>query len=71
MTDKGYTEYVYGIDNDDSDESEVFVGWIRKFAKVTRCEDCKYYWETSDNTKPWCGYFGSDGFCSLGERKEE
>ena len=36
-------EYLYQIEDDESDESEVFIGWIRRHGKeLIRCKDCKH-----------------------------
>ena len=36
-------EFIYRIEDNESDESEVFIGWIRKPGhELIRCEDCKW-----------------------------
>ena len=64
-------EYLYQIEDDESDESEVFIGWIRRHGKeLIRCKDCKHYLagqyclNIDDYSKP-------TDFCSWAERKEE
>ena len=45
-------EFIYRIEDNESDESEVFIGWIRKQGhELIRCKDCKY-WQTDDGTFP-------------------
>ena len=61
------TEYIYKIDEDESDESEVFIGYIRRRSrKLVRCTNCIHY----DNCR--CEYldylYTSPGFfCARGE----
>ena len=72
-------EYIYQIEDDESDESEVFIGWIRKQGhELIRCKDCKYHRYDEKNGVPYCvscGYFWygwkDDDFCSWAVRKEE
>lgn len=36
-------EFIYRIEDNESDESEVFIGWIRKEGhELIRCRDCKH-----------------------------
>lgn len=36
-------EYIIEIEEDQSDESEIFIGWIRRHSKqLIRCKDCKH-----------------------------
>lgn len=76
------TEYIYEIEEDQSDESEIFIGWIRRHSKqLIRCKDCKYY-RDGDCWHEWNNdgriYYQSvinepnpDDYCSKAERKEE
>ena len=67
-------EYIYQIEDDESDESDVFIGWIRKQGhELIRCKDCKY-WETDDDESfcsDWGAYgTGAESYCSFAKRKE-
>lgn len=71
-------EFIFEIEEEDSDYTEVFFGWIRNHSpELIRCKDCKYY------TGKWCTKFSTKQFdindicktdndyCSMAERKEE
>ncbi len=67
-------EYIIEIEEDQSDESEVFIGWIRRHSKqLIRCKDCKHWYgkyhfcEIIDDSRDWDAY----DYCSIAERKEE
>ncbi len=74
-------EYIYEIESDEDNKSEIFIGWIRNHSQeMIRCKDCKSRSEVS--YKDILGfnlyrcYFHEcivrDGdFCSFAERKEE
>lgn len=74
-------EYIYEIEEDQSDESEIFIGWIRRHSKqLIRCKDCEYAIEEYDDGECYCDnkvngmiYIGNDWnhFCSWAKRKEE
>lgn len=71
-------EYIIEIEEDQSDESEVFIGWIRRHSKqLIRCKYCK-------NSKHWYGNrrlcflwneegvgVFDDGFCNYSMEGEE
>lgn len=71
-------EYIIEIEEDQSDESEVFIGWIRRHSKqLIRCKYC-------ENSKPWYGNrrlcflwneegasVFEDGFCNYAIEREE
>ena len=72
-------EYIIEIEEDESDESEIFIGWIRRHSKqLIRCKDCK---SSSPNQVYGCRINSfaddidkrmyADDFCSRAERKEE
>ena len=45
-------EYIFEIEEEEIDEAEVFVGWIRKHSReLIRCKDCKN-WCTGDGLFP-------------------
>jgi len=75
-------EFIYRIEDDKSDESEVFIGWIRQHGKeLVRCKDCKWYDMTdAGGTIEPIVYRCRRGsrlwrephdFCSKAERKEQ
>lgn len=38
------SEYIYEIEEDQTDESEIFIGWIRRHSKrLIRCKDCIHW----------------------------
>lgn len=51
-------EFIYRIEDNESDESEVFIGWIRKQGhELVRCRDCKWYLPNYTESP-----FDTDGF---------
>lgn len=37
-------EFIFGIEEENSDYAEVFYGWIRNHSpELIRCKDCKYF----------------------------
>ena len=71
---KTMAEYIYEIESDEANESEIFVGWIRNHSKeLIRCKDCKWNRETAWVNCPITEMFGrtTDNYCSRAERKEE
>ena len=66
-------EFIYRIEDNESDESEVFIGWIRKQGhELIRCKDCKLHGTNGDrlNCAVFCCTMPDCGFCFCGERKE-
>ena len=69
-------EYIYQIEDDESDVSEVFIGWIRKQGhELIRCKDCKFLrftgtvWKCQNRlVMMLCE---PNDYCSRAERKEE
>lgn len=77
-------EYIYEIEEDQSDESEIFIGWIRRHSKqLIRCKGCKHFIRDItcvgghyDGCDAWTDngneiMVAEDDFCSYAERKEE
>ena len=67
-------EFIYRIEDNESDESEVFIGWIRKQGhELIRCKECKYADDMPiADGRYWCNYHkGYFSFCSEAKRKEE
>lgn len=45
-------EYIFEIEEEEIDEAEVFVGWIRNHSReLIRCKECKY-WCSGDMFTP-------------------
>jgi len=69
-------EFIYRIEDNESDESEVFIGWIRKEGhELIRCRDCKFLrltgtaWKCQNRlVMMLCE---PNDYCSRAERKEE
>lgn len=63
-------EYIYEIEENQSDESEIFIGWIRTHSeRLIRCKDCVYF--SGDGF--YCEYdllVQSHDYCSMGKRIE-
>ena len=74
-------EYIFGIEEEEIDEAEVFYGWIRKHSpELIRCKDCKFSMSGIDKHEEryiLCQLHErsyrvtDDGFCSWAEREEE
>ncbi len=67
-------EYIFGIEEEEIDEEEVFYGWIRKHSpELIRCKDCKKF--VAEKDQAYCldmyGQCDENGFCAWAERKEE
>lgn len=64
-----FTEYIYKIDEDESDESEVFTGYIRKHSqRLIRCKDCVHHITCLCEFLDYI-YTEPDFFCAWGEEK--
>ena len=71
-------EYIFGIEEEDSDYEEVFYGWIRKHShELIRCKDCAL-WNDADS-EHFAGYCTQGDYekitfrnewCSWAERKD-
>lgn len=63
-------EFIFGIEEENSDYAEVFFGWIRNHSpELIRCKDCLWHYGTicrRNNTMFW----NDDSFCSYAEREE-
>lgn len=71
-------EFIYRIEDNESDESEVFIGWIRKEGhELIRCRECKFRYTDGENvTANYCllnhnRVQADDWFCADAERDEE
>lgn len=68
-------EYIYQIEDDESDESEVFIGWIRRHGKeFVRCRDCKAYLPETNTLASYCSIHGilglpEDAYCYKAEER--
>ena len=63
-------EFIFGIEEEDSDYAEVFFGWIRNHSpELIRCKNCSWQYGTicrRDSTFPW----EDDDYCSKAEVEE-
>ena len=74
-------EYIYQIEDDESDESEVFIGIIRKGKELIRCRECKWFDRSDPGGTFWpiiyrCKRVSRlwrepNDYCSSGDRREE
>ena len=75
-------EYIFGIEEEEIDEAEVFFGWIRKHSpELIRCKDCRYWMKNPYRESSVFGLcfkhkdiaIATDetDWCSWAERKEE
>lgn len=75
-------EFIFGIDEENSDWAEVFYGWIRNNSpELIRCKNCKFWGITiyenietcpkHRNANGWEQATDPEDFCSWAEKREE
>ncbi len=73
-------EFIFGIEEENSDYAEVFYGWIRNHSpELIRCRDCKNFRKAEDHAYRYRDSCDDphglvrpvpEGFCNYGEEKD-
>ena len=73
-----HTEYIIPIGEEAKEFDEIFIGVLRKHKELIRCKDCKFapkcYGDIARASKGGGVIYsplGSNGYCSLAERREK